>query len=130
MFINVYHIYEVNEWYTNCFPARITIRSEILLTMLEKYFYHKRKLLRFISIKGNLFNLYNTCHNLDRSFEYSESNRFNDLWISYSFHFYTNKWNNTENTKSIFFTINKIMQILLIKNTHFDFSVKYNFMEE
>lgn len=76
----------------NCFPARITIRSEILLTMLEKYFYHKRKLLRFISIKGNLFNLYNTCHNLDRSFEYSESNRFNDLWISYSFHFYTNKY--------------------------------------
>lgn len=29
----------------NCFPARITIRSEILLTMLEKYFYHKRKLI-------------------------------------------------------------------------------------
>lgn len=75
----------------NCFPARITIRSEILLTMLEKYFYYKRKLC-WISIKGNLFNLYNTCHNLDRSFEYSESNRFNDLWISYSFHFYTNKY--------------------------------------
>lgn len=99
--------------------------------MLEKYFYHKRKLIYNINAGFLLKEIYliyiilvitwidplNILNRID-SMTYGSRIRFIFIQI------------NTENTKSIFFTINKIMQILLIKNTHFDFSVKYNFMEE
>lgn len=99
--------------------------------MLEKYFYHKRKLIYNINAGFLLKEIYliyiilvitwidplNILNRID-SMTYGSHIRFIFIQI------------NTENTKSIFFTINKIMQILLIKNTHFDFSVKYNFMEE